>query len=158
MNKYIFSLLFISIILSNNLSAQQDPMPQMGGNFRPNYESYQLDKFIEEAGPTYSGDLVFSIPLLTVPGRHGHNYDIKLTYNSSIHQRQFASWAGLGWDLEIGCIERTVNGRTDEPFHNSNFGSLGLDNSGITWRGNLGGRFKADFTADPLVDRDIADF
>ena len=125
-------------------------MPQMGGDFRPNYESYRLDKFIEESEASYSGELNFSIPILTVPGRHGNNFDIKISYNSNIRQRQYASWVGLGWNLEFGAVERTVNGRPDEPTHNLNFGSLG-------WRGNMGGRFKSDFTVDTIITRDVAD-
>ncbi|MBE0539515.1 MAG: hypothetical protein IH620_07370 [Ignavibacterium sp.] len=158
MSKYFLSLIsLINIFLINSLFAQ-NPVPQMGGDFRPNYESYSINNFIEENETSYSGNLMFSIPLLTVPGRHGHNFDIKLNYNSDIKQKQVASWVGLGWNLEIGSIERTVNGRTDEPFHNSNYGSLGQDNSGTSWRGNLGGRFKYNFTIDTLEKRDIADY
>lgn len=157
MSKYFLSLIsLINIFLINSLFAQY-PVPQMGGDFRPNYKSYSTNNFIEENKASYSGNLMFSIPLLTVPGRHGHNFDIKLNYNSDIKQKQSASWVGLGWDLEIGCIQRTVNGRTDEPGHNFSYGSLGQDNSGTPWRGNLGGRFKADFTSDGLVNRDITD-
>jgi YD repeat-containing protein len=149
MKKIIFNIiLFLTLFYSVTLLAQ---MPQMGGDFRPNYESYRLDKFIEEGEASYSGELNFSIPFLTVPGRHGHNFDIKISYNSNIRQRQYASWVGLGWNLETGAIERTVNGRTDEPTHNLNFGSLGPG------RGNLGGRFKTEFTADTIIDRDVAD-
>src|SRR5690606_4632157 len=153
----IYSVITIILHYYSDLLAQEQgddlPMPQMGGNFRPNYESYRLDKLIEVNDVSYSGDLNFSIPLLSVPGRHGHNFDIKLTYNSNIRQRQFASWVGIGWNLEIGSIERTVNGRTDEPSH--------LDGSllypGGNNRGVLGGRFIDNFLGMTITDRDIAD-
>lgn len=150
MNKIIFSIGITILLFSNFGNAQEDPppMPQMGGGYRPNYEAYRLDKFIQEDKANYAGDLSFSIPVMTVPGRHGHNYDIKLSYNSNIHQRQFAGWVGLGWSLDIGSIERTVNGRTDEPTHL--IGDLGP-------RGNMGGRFKNNYWADPVPNRDIAD-
>ncbi|MFZ1081076.1 MAG: SpvB/TcaC N-terminal domain-containing protein, partial [Candidatus Kryptoniota bacterium] len=139
----LFVMLFKNSVV---FSQSNSPMPQMGGDFRPSYESYRLDKFIEQGDASYSGDMSFSVPVLIVPGRHGHNFDIKLTYNSSVTQRQSASWVGLGWSLEPGCVERTVNGRTDEPTRittdpNANLG--GQD--GDTYRGNLGGRFDSGY-------------
>ncbi|MCL5034399.1 MAG: RHS repeat protein, partial [Bacteroidetes bacterium] len=119
-----------------------------------------MDKFIlQEEEPSYSGDLSFSIPVLTVPGRHGHDFEVRLTYNSNITQRQFASWVGLGWSLEPGCIERTVHGRTDEPVpisadpnHN-----LGMNDGGI-YRGNLGGRFDSTgYLSQETINKDVAD-
>ena len=152
MNRITAFIILITFFCSKLFFAQ-DPMKEMGGeSFHPSYESFRTDKFIEEDQANYSGDLSFSIPLLTVPGRHGHNFEIRLTYNSNIHQNQTASWVGLGWDLELGSVSRTVNGRTDEAAHLS--GNLGTDQSG---RGNLGGRFKSDYLVDPMTSRDILD-
>lgn len=81
---------------------------------RPNLDSYRADDIASQGGVSYSGDLALSIPLLTIPGRNGHDFPIVLQYNSNISQRQFASWVGLGWSLEIGSIERSVLGRFDE--------------------------------------------
>lgn len=119
-------------------AAAQTPLPEMGGQFRPNYESYRIDKLIAQEEASCSGDLSFSIPLLAVPGRHGHNFEIALSYNSNITQRQSASWVGLGWNLDVGAIERAVNGRTDEGV----IGAGGLNNPGDTsFRSMQPGRF-----------------
>ncbi len=155
----LMAALFVSVPWCDVVLAQT-PIPQMGGDFRPSYESYRLDKFILQDELSYSGELGFSIPLLTVPGRHSHNFDISLNYNSNVTQRQFASWVGLGWNLELGCVERSVNGRTDEPSHYTNVNAgvtLGLFHDGGLYRGNMGGRFKPDYTSDEPLNRDIAD-
>jgi hypothetical protein len=60
------------------------PNPEMGGEFRLNYELYRMDKFISQGDATYSGDLNLTNPLLTVPGKNGHDFEIKLNYNSNI--------------------------------------------------------------------------
>ena len=171
MNKIIKYISVLTFLLSNLTTlTQNDPVPQMGGDdFRLDYQNYKLSKYISEGEASYSGDLNFSIPLLTVPGRNGHDFEIKIDYNSSINQRQFASWVGLGWNLDIGSVERTVNGRTDEPDHISSFGSLGCANDGATYRGNMMGRFNAAYTSEsnytPYINgddeyeyRDVADF
>ena len=148
------------LVFSSAAVFGQTPMPQMGGDFRPNYERYRLDKFVlQDETPSYSGDLSFAIPILTVPGRHGHDFEVKLTYNSNVTQRQFASWVGLGWNLEPGCVERTVRGRTDEPVPiradpNHNLGMI----EGGTYRGNLGGRFDStDYVSQEVLNKDVAD-
>lgn len=152
MKKTSLVAMFFGILFQSNISFSQSQMPQMGGNFRPSYESYRLDKFITQDDASYTGDLNFSIPVLTVPGRHGHNFDIKLTYNSNVTERQFASWVGLGWNLELGCVERTVNGRTDEPNQVTQDPNsfLGQPRNGDTYRGNLGGRFNYSYTYSNL--------
>jgi RHS repeat-associated protein len=96
--------------------AQDDPRPPEmgGGDVRPSYESFRMDKPGELGEPSPSGDLGFSIPLLVVPGRHGHEFPIAIHYSSHIGQRQFASWVGLGWSLDLGAVERTVVGRADD--------------------------------------------
>ena len=79
-------------------------------------------QFIEEVDPTvsqfpilrgvgdpnYTGDLDLQIPLMTVPGRGGLNYDINLIYvmGNGVPASQSASWVGLGWNLnmyQISC-------------------------------------------------------
>ena len=106
----VVSLLLL--LLSQSGNAQLPP--QMGEPFRPNLELYRIDRLASQGGVSYSGDLSLSIPLLTVPGRHGHGFPIVLTYSNNISQRQMASWVGLGWNLDLGSVERTVSGRYDE--------------------------------------------
>jgi hypothetical protein len=60
-----------------------------------------------------TGDLVYNIPLLEVPGPSG-GYPISLSYHAGIMPNEEASWSGLGWTINPGAISRTVNGFADD--------------------------------------------
>ncbi|SHG78038.1 hypothetical protein SAMN04488109_1802 [Chryseolinea serpens] len=60
-----------------------------------------------------SGQLVYNMPLLEVPGPAG-GYPLSLSYHSGILGEQEASWVGLGWTLNPGSINRTINGFPDD--------------------------------------------
>lgn len=140
-------LLAVTLIVlpSMELKSQQD---QMGQPYRPSYELYRTDDLVRQGDVSYTGDLGLSIPLLTVPGKHGHDFQITLTYSSSITQRQTASWVGLGWNLEVGHVERTVLGRFDDQAEGGG-GHGGGDAEKAGWiRGNSG---------YPIEDRDQND-
>src|SRR5262252_1562717 len=62
-------------------------------------------------GENPAGDLQFRLPLLTVPGRNGLDVPIVLTYQSGPRNQQPASWVGLGFNLQVGTITRTVRYR-----------------------------------------------
>jgi hypothetical protein len=69
------------VIIGGNITAQ---VPEMGGNQRPNYELYRTDKIVAQGDASYSGDLNLSIPILTVPGRHGNNFEIIINYKPTV--------------------------------------------------------------------------
>lgn len=56
-----------------------------------------------------SGDFNYNIPIMDVGG-----YPLNLSYNSGITMDQEASWVGLGWNLNVGQIERQVRGLPDD--------------------------------------------
>ncbi|MCB0288904.1 MAG: hypothetical protein KDH97_01485, partial [Calditrichaeota bacterium] len=56
------------------------------------------------------GDLNLSIPVMTVPGRNGLNFDINFSYHAPIQKSQKASWIGLGWNFDPGSITRDPQG------------------------------------------------
>lgn len=56
-----------------------------------------------------SGDFNYNIPIMDVGG-----YPINLAYNSGVTMDQEASWVGLGWNLNIGQIDRNVRGLPDD--------------------------------------------
>lgn len=56
-----------------------------------------------------SGDFNYNIPIMDVGG-----YPLNLAYNSGITMDQEASWVGLGWNLNVGQIERQVRGLPDD--------------------------------------------
>lgn len=60
-----------------------------------------------------TGDFTYNIPLLEVPGPEG-GYPLSLSYHAGIQPNEEASWVGLGWTLNPGAINRTVNGYADD--------------------------------------------
>lgn len=64
-----------------------------------------------------TGNFNLTIPLMTVPGRNGLNYEIKLTYTPGIKVTQEASWVGLGWNLDIGSITRNILDAADNKMY-----------------------------------------
>jgi hypothetical protein len=79
-----------------------------GGPSQPEVQSF------EPVGTTemvdlFSGDFVYNIPLLDVEG-----YPINISYHSGITTDQEASWAGLGWNINPGVINRNMRGLPDD--------------------------------------------
>ena len=60
-----------------------------------------------------TGDFTYSMPLMEVPGPEG-GYPVSLSYHAGILLNQDASWVGLGWNLNPGAINRTVDGYADD--------------------------------------------
>lgn len=57
----------------------------------------------------YSGDFNYTVPLFSM-----NDYPFTLSYNSNITMEQEASWVGLGWNLDIGGIDRQMRGLPDD--------------------------------------------
>lgn len=68
-----------------------------------------------------SGDFNYNIPIMDVGG-----YPLNLAYDSGITMDQEASWVGLGWNLNVGQINRQVRGLPDD-----------FDGDEITYENNL---------------------
>jgi len=58
----------------------------------------------------FSGDFSYNIPLLELDG----GYPINLSYSSGANMMEEAGPVGLGWQLNIGRITRTVRGLPDD--------------------------------------------
>ncbi|PTX64090.1 hypothetical protein C8N46_101700 [Kordia periserrulae] len=56
-----------------------------------------------------TGDFNYNIPIMDVGG-----YPLNLAYDAGITMDQEASWVGLGWNLNIGQINRNVRGLPDD--------------------------------------------
>lgn len=82
-----------------------------------------------------TGDLAYNMPLLEVPSPEG-GYPLSLSYAAGIQPNMDASWVGLGWTLNPGAINRSVNGFPDD--WNSLIGS-----SHVYWSGGQTDVFNA---------------
>ena len=52
----------------------------------------------------FSGAAMHAIPIEIVPGRNGIQPNLNLTYNS--YQKN--GWLGVGWDIDMGSIQRST--------------------------------------------------
>ncbi len=60
-----------------------------------------------------TGDFSYVIPILHVPGPGG-GYPLALSYHGGVAMDQEASWVGLGWNINPGAINRSINGVPDD--------------------------------------------
>ena len=107
---------FVAAFLAVNLLSQlclpsvafaltSGPAQEEFASFEPASTSDMVDLF--------SGDFTYNIPLLSVPGDRG-GYPINLSYHSGIGMDQEASWVGLGWNINVGAINRQIQGLPDD--------------------------------------------
>lgn len=81
----------------------------------PSPEAAAFAKYGNTPVNLYSGTPEISIPIGSVQGRE-INVPISLSYDASgIKVEQLATWAGLGWNLNVGgMVTRQVNGLPDD--------------------------------------------
>ena len=79
-----------------------------GGPSQPEVQSFEPVS-TSEMVDVFSGDFVYNIPLLDVGG-----YPINISYHSGVSMDQEASWVGLGWNINPGCISRNMRGIPDD--------------------------------------------
>jgi len=83
----------------------------------PEYSSFEpVD--VTDMVNLVTGDFNYTLPILDVPGPEG-GYPLALSYHAGIMPDQEASWVGLGWSLNAGAINRTVNLFADDAFEAS---------------------------------------
>lgn len=72
--------------------------------------SATLDNYVN----AFDGSFSYQVPLMTVPGPNGEAFPLSLSYRAGIGVEQEASWIGLGWEMQLGEISRSVNGVADD--------------------------------------------
>tara|TARA_R110002051_G_scaffold2660_1_gene14300 strand:+ start:40798 stop:45828 length:5031 start_codon:yes stop_codon:yes gene_type:complete len=60
-----------------------------------------------------TGSLTYVLPIINVPSPEG-GYPLAIAYHASIAMDQESTWTGLGWNLNAGAINRSVNGYPDD--------------------------------------------
>lgn len=78
------------------------------GPAQPEAQSFQ-PVGVSDMVDLFSGDFKYNIPLLDVDG-----YPINLNYQSGVGIDDEASWVGLGWNLNVGAINRQLRGVPDD--------------------------------------------
>jgi hypothetical protein len=79
-----------------------------GGPSQPEVQAFTPVSTAEMVDLT-SGDFKYNIPLMDVGG-----YPLNIAYNSGIGMDDEASWTGLGWNLNVGSINRNMRGLPDD--------------------------------------------
>ncbi len=109
LNKHLLTtlLIFSSLLLSiEQANAQgQGPKAPEAGSFEP-VDATDMVSLL-------TGDVNYVLPLLDVPSPEG-SYPLVLAYHAGIAYDQEATWVGLGWNLNPGVINRTINGYPDD--------------------------------------------
>ena len=83
----------------------QGPKAAEAGSFEP-VDATDMVNYL-------TGDFTYVLPLMNIPSPEG-GYPIALAYHAGIAMDQEASWVGLGWNLNPGTINRSVNGFPDD--------------------------------------------
>lgn len=105
-SKYIAAFLALSMItdLINPIGA----FALTGGPSQPEVQSFEPVGTNQMVDP-FTGDFTYNIPLLDVGG-----YPINISYHAGISPEDEASWVGLGWNINVGTINRNLRGLPDD--------------------------------------------
>lgn len=83
------------------------------GPHQPEYISYE-DGASSDLVNLLTGDFSFNLPILSVPVGSEGSFPVPLSYHAGISPDQEASWIGLGWNINVGAITRSINGFPDD--------------------------------------------
>lgn len=84
-----------------------------GGPTSPDFSSFEpvaTTNMVNE----FTGQFVYNLPVLEIPGAEGGGYALSLSYHSGDGPETEASWVGAGWTLNPGSILRTRRGLPDD--------------------------------------------
>jgi hypothetical protein len=102
----VFLIIFFPTLVPNNLFASNNgPKSPEAASFEP-VDATDMVNLI-------TGQYSYVLPLLNVPSPEG-GYPIALGYHAGIALEQESSWTGLGWNVNPGAIDRSVNGYPDD--------------------------------------------
>lgn len=96
---------FFLLVANYSTGQNTGPLSPETHSFEPAESSSLVDPL--------TGDLTYVLPLLTVPGPEG-GYPIVASYHSGVAVDQESSWVGLGWNVNVGAINRYVNVTPDD--------------------------------------------
>lgn len=100
--------LFLLIIFVSEIITPTITFALTGGPSQPEVTAFTPVNTSEMVDLS-SGDFKYNIPLMDVGG-----YPLNIAYDSGIGMDQEASWVGLGWNLNVGAINRNMRGLPDD--------------------------------------------
>lgn len=103
--KIAVGLLFLMI---SNLALPPVCLALTSGPSQPEARAFQ-PAGVSDMVDLFTGDFKYNIPLLDVDG-----YPINLNYESGTGMDDEASWTGLGWNVNVGAINRQLRGIPDD--------------------------------------------
>jgi len=108
----IIALVLIFTVLLPTVTPYQNIRANNNGPNAPEAASFEPVDATDMVN-LVTGNLAYVLPLLNIPGPEG-GYPLALSYHAGIAMDQEASWVGLGWNLNPGAINRSVNGYPDD--------------------------------------------
>ncbi len=84
-----------------------------GGPASPEFSSFEpvaTTNMVNE----FSGQFIYNLPVLEIPGASGGGYALSLSYHGGDGPENEASWVGAGWTLNPGAITRNKRGLPDD--------------------------------------------
>lgn len=125
----VISLLLFTTFATESIALTSGPTQPEYGAFTPSNQDGMVD--------LYSGDFTYSIPLMTVPGP-SLSYPLTLGYRAGIQLEQEATMVGLGWTLNPGAINRSVNRYPDDYYRGQSISTMRGDNVIDGWDASIG--------------------
>jgi hypothetical protein len=104
--KIVSAFLVLNILAE--IAAPTTALALTGGPKQPEFSSF-TPIGVSDMVDLSSGDMNYNIPLMDVGG-----YPLNISYSSEIGMDDEASWVGLGWNLAVGQINRSVRGLPDD--------------------------------------------
>ncbi|HVK38233.1 MAG TPA: hypothetical protein VNA88_06875, partial [Candidatus Kapabacteria bacterium] len=98
----------LAILLACEIALPTVMFALTGGPAQPEFSGFTAVSTSDMVNP-FTGDLTYNIPLMDVDG-----YPVNLAYHSGTTMDAEASWVGLGWNLNMGVINRTMRGLPDD--------------------------------------------
>lgn len=103
---FVLTLFTIAFLFQNSFGQNTGPMNPEVASFEP-FDAPDMVNL-------NSGDFSYSIPLLNIPTKDGGSFPVNIFYHAGITVDEEASWVGLGWNLNPGGINRSVQGYPDD--------------------------------------------
>lgn len=103
----------IAIMMVQALALPTSAYALTGGPKQPEFTSFTPIATSDMVN-TFTGDFMYNLPVLNIPGADGGGYALSLSYNANPSVEGMASWVGNNWSLNPGVLNRTKRGLPDD--------------------------------------------